>query len=1159
MRQFAFLFLEMWMPLVLLPGLADCHAQSLMQGSQRTMSIKLADVRPFDSKDKARISLDVQFDWGDGSGYQLLLDSDATAYGEAIPETGELVNGEVPDGLYDVFEYKIPEDATPVFGDHAFLREGETMTIEVPAGAYDYGVVNPADAWTIYFAGGNDSRGNDVEFAAGVEYVFTIEEAGGADNCVLKVRENQDLALTAIASPVMSEGLTGQEEVTVVVENLGKNDVSDYRLSYYVGDNAPVTETVDRILAAGDTMSYTFHAKADLSQPGVFYPITVFVECENDVVPSNDTLSAEIFHIGPLAAPFVCDFEEEADMFWWDVVDADRDGVCWQWSMLGRAMVRFALDNPLDDYLVTLCPVHLDAGKAYAAFEYDAMDENCPESLSVLYGTSKDPGRMESVLELNHFARGTDAVRYGLAVLDIEEAGDYYFAFHASSDPDMFGLWIDNVEIGQGAYEGKPDLAVKEVVLPFSGCGLSAESLVQARVANRGRTDIVSYELSYTVGDETRSKVFHGLPEGADTVVSFAEESLDLSEWGTYQVRVEGRVLESLSGKREENLIDNAAEAAVINFEPVEAPFVTDFSDTLQRADWLDGGYWIWNDAWAAYGGRSGTSLVSRCVSLEEGVGYRFSMRYRAGLYLFGLQVQEDFMVLCGPTGTDIGGWDTLWAGQRYEDGFVTEDVSFVCRNSGNYGFAIVTSGYLWIREAAVKKVEEYDVRVESFSTSVPRLMPEEHGTALQMAAAGVRNRGMHAVDVLVEILQKDVVLGMDTVSLDGLDDYGLADVRFALARTRAGDTLDLKVRATVIGQEESDATLDNEMRIRSYITEEEMAYDAVTEEMFADSTHRIGSEENLACGLPFWVPVKDTLTHIVVGWGYPSGEPVVLTIHEWDPESGRLGNLVCEKKVDAGTESGFVRYEVGPWLLDSGFYMVSEQTAGYILLADASEDGFLYVSSMDPPLLQYGVGYPAIRLFFGKNAALPYRDAEVVDIVRPRLDGVFSSEEEVVARVRNNGSDSAYVVVTLDVNGRHAGSRNLGMDSGETEDVSFVIDMSEPNLEYRLTAFVQMPGDMAPENDTVTRVVESRVANNAIGMPSSVSLYPNPSDGLFTVELAEPARIEVCDMAGCRIHEEECAVAGKYEIDLRGRASGMFLIRIVFDGGVSTHKLLMK
>ena len=99
------------MPLVLLPGLADCHAQSLMQGSQRTMSIKLADVRPFDSKDKARISLDVQFDWGDGSGYQLLLDSDATAYGEAIPETGELVNGEVPDGLYDVFEYKIPDSS----------------------------------------------------------------------------------------------------------------------------------------------------------------------------------------------------------------------------------------------------------------------------------------------------------------------------------------------------------------------------------------------------------------------------------------------------------------------------------------------------------------------------------------------------------------------------------------------------------------------------------------------------------------------------------------------------------------------------------------------------------------------------------------------------------------------------------------------------------------------------------------------------------------------------------------------------------------------------------------------------------------------------------------------------------------------------------------
>ena len=46
----------------------------------------------------AQVTLTAPDIWGDGTGYQMLLDADATAYGTIIPETGALTtSGNVPD------------------------------------------------------------------------------------------------------------------------------------------------------------------------------------------------------------------------------------------------------------------------------------------------------------------------------------------------------------------------------------------------------------------------------------------------------------------------------------------------------------------------------------------------------------------------------------------------------------------------------------------------------------------------------------------------------------------------------------------------------------------------------------------------------------------------------------------------------------------------------------------------------------------------------------------------------------------------------------------------------------------------------------------------------------------------------------------------------
>ena len=59
----------------------------------------------------ATVTLVNQSDWQDGSGYQMLMDSTATAYGTHIAPIGPLANGDSTEEVYAAFAYKIPTDA----------------------------------------------------------------------------------------------------------------------------------------------------------------------------------------------------------------------------------------------------------------------------------------------------------------------------------------------------------------------------------------------------------------------------------------------------------------------------------------------------------------------------------------------------------------------------------------------------------------------------------------------------------------------------------------------------------------------------------------------------------------------------------------------------------------------------------------------------------------------------------------------------------------------------------------------------------------------------------------------------------------------------------------------------------------------------------------
>ena len=128
--------------------------------------------------------------WEDGSGYQMLLDADATAYGTIIPATGALTSGgDVSDDVYAQFEYKIPENADGALNTQYFIMNSEA-TIQIPAGVYDYCITNPTVGDRMWIAANNGDfagRGDDYVFESGVSYIITMQLVGTGDGAFVEI------------------------------------------------------------------------------------------------------------------------------------------------------------------------------------------------------------------------------------------------------------------------------------------------------------------------------------------------------------------------------------------------------------------------------------------------------------------------------------------------------------------------------------------------------------------------------------------------------------------------------------------------------------------------------------------------------------------------------------------------------------------------------------------------------------------------------------------------------------------------------------------------------------------------------------------------------------------------------------------------------------
>lgn len=122
--------------------------------------------------------------WGDGSGYQMLIDADATMYA-SWSSNGFTQN------IYNMAEYTIPENADyNASGNVTNFLVGEIGQVVVPAGTYDILIANPTPGDKIYAA--TDGRIDNYSIAAGNVYTFTVSRNGNNDQTNVEISSLAD-------------------------------------------------------------------------------------------------------------------------------------------------------------------------------------------------------------------------------------------------------------------------------------------------------------------------------------------------------------------------------------------------------------------------------------------------------------------------------------------------------------------------------------------------------------------------------------------------------------------------------------------------------------------------------------------------------------------------------------------------------------------------------------------------------------------------------------------------------------------------------------------------------------------------------------------------------------------------------------------------------
>ncbi len=193
--------------------------------------------KKIDKSNLALVTLTANNVWDDGTGYQMLLDANATAYGTIIPTTGALTtDGDATEETYAEFEYKIPSEADGSLTTSNIVFDG-SVTIQIPAGTYDWCITNPTPGDRMWIASENGNVGgrqDNYVFEAGKAYEFKVSHGDQHDQVDVTITgegtatdgpaedepAEEWTLLTDVNSPITLDGLDPETIYVVEVQGI---------------------------------------------------------------------------------------------------------------------------------------------------------------------------------------------------------------------------------------------------------------------------------------------------------------------------------------------------------------------------------------------------------------------------------------------------------------------------------------------------------------------------------------------------------------------------------------------------------------------------------------------------------------------------------------------------------------------------------------------------------------------------------------------------------------------------------------------------------------------------------------------------------------------------------------------------------------------------
>ena len=187
-----------------------------------------------------------------------------------------------------------------------------------------------------------------------------------------------------------------------------------------------------------------------LTEPEQFTPWYFTLAAKNDDGTSAAVKSNNV-PLGTIQGDYTQNFYSQSSQFDFTTVDANNDGLTWQWSSEGVMVAQYNEKLPMDDYL-TLPPVMMNYGDYYV-LDFDAGVYNFEEKLEVKLANDYNLAGLNSgqvvhgpvTLPVTQMLE--ESWHHQNILVQAPDDDKFFLSIHGISEPDMNVLLIDNIKL----------------------------------------------------------------------------------------------------------------------------------------------------------------------------------------------------------------------------------------------------------------------------------------------------------------------------------------------------------------------------------------------------------------------------------------------------------------------------------------------------------------------------------------------------------------------------------------------------------------------------------------------------------------------------------------------------------------------------------------